>query len=77
MWASKEMSRRDGPELFKIDHDYRVPAPTAFDREKDWMERENVIDQYPEVAEKLELELHRFLRKYAPEAAMASLNLNA
>jgi hypothetical protein len=41
------------------------------------MERENVIDQYPEVAQKLELELHRFLRKYAPEPVDTSLNLNA
>jgi arylsulfatase A-like enzyme len=77
MWAPKEKSRRDGPELYRIDHGYQVPAPTAFDREKDWMERVNVIDRHPEVAEKLELELHRFLRKYAPVAPGASLNLNA
>ena len=28
------------------------------------MERENVIAQYPQVAEKMELELRRFLQQY-------------
>jgi len=77
MWAPEETSRRAGPELYKIDHDYKVPEPTKFKRNSHWMERENVIDQYPEIAEKLELRLCRFLRRYAPEAAKDSLDLNA
>jgi len=77
MWASEEKTRRSEPELYRINHEYRVPSPTEFDRTCDWMEKENVIDRYPEVAEKMELELLRFLRKYAPKAPGDSLNLNA
>ena len=64
MFAEEEHTHRSGPELYKINSTYKVPAPTEFNREKDWMERENVIDQYPEVAERLELHLNRFLLQY-------------
>jgi arylsulfatase A-like enzyme len=64
MFAAEEHTHRSGPELYKIDNTYKVPAPTEFNREKDWMERENVIHQYPEVAERMELHLNRFLLKY-------------
>jgi len=68
MFGPKEETNRPGPELYKIDPTYRVPAPTAFDREKDWMERENVIDQYPDVAERMELRLRRFMQQYSSGA---------
>ena len=35
------------------------------EKEKDWMERKNVIDQYPEVAERMELRLRRFMQRYS------------
>jgi arylsulfatase A-like enzyme len=76
-WAPEEKSRRVRPELYKIDHGYKAPSPIEFNRTRDWMEIENLVDRYPDVAEKLELELLRFLRKYAPKAAEASLDLNA
>ena len=64
MFAPEEETNRSGPELYKIDDAYRVPAPLAFDRKTDWMERENVIEQYPDVAEKMELRLRRFMQRY-------------
>ena len=64
MFGPEEETNRSGPELYKINPDYRVPAPTQFNRKTDWMERENVIDQHPEVAEKMELNLRRFLQTY-------------
>ena len=64
-YAPEEHTHRSGPELYKIDNGYRVPAPTQFNRTKDWMEKDNRIDRYPEVAERMELELSRFLLKYS------------
>ena len=64
MFAPEEETNRSGPELYKIDDTYKVPGPLEFNREKDWMERENVIAQYPQVADKMELELRRFLQQY-------------
>jgi len=68
MFGPEEDTNRSGPELYKIDPTYKVPSPTAFDRKKDWMERENVIEKYPDQAEKMELRLRRFLQAYGQEA---------
>jgi arylsulfatase A-like enzyme len=65
MWAPEEFSNRSGPELYKIDDDFKVPEPTKFNRKGDWMERENMIHRYPEVAERMELNLRRFLDEFS------------
>lgn len=65
MWAPEELSNRSGPELYKIDDDFKVPEPTKFNRKGDWMEREDMIHRYPEVAERMELKLRRFLDEFS------------
>lgn len=71
LWAPEELSNRSGPELYKIDDSFKVPKPTEFNRKRDWLERENVIDRYPEVAEKMELKLRRFLDTYREKGESA------
>jgi len=53
---------RQGPELYRFNPKYTPPEPRHYERE-DQAEKENIIDEEPELARELELKMLRFLAR--------------
>lgn len=63
---NREWTIRDKNWSFLLPIDGSRP-PELYDRREDPLEQKNVIEEYPEVAEQLELELYRFVQKLRQE----------
>jgi len=63
MWLKSPQvsSRKTKNELYRLDSSFVPPEPSKYDPNKDVAERENLIDEEPEIAERLELKLRRFI----------------
>jgi len=49
------------PELYRVAHDFIPPRPSQYDPERDVAEKENLIDNEPEVGNEMELVLRRYI----------------
>ncbi len=54
------------PELYKLDGSYSPPEPSEWDPERDVAESQNLIDERPDIARAMELDLRRFIQSLTP-----------
>ncbi len=54
------------PELYEVESEFVPPRPGNWLPDRDLAERENLIDEHPEIARSLELDLRRFVQSLKP-----------
>ena len=54
------------PELYRIRRDFLPPLPKEYDPERDIAEKENIIEEHPDIARSMELDLRRFIQALTP-----------
>ncbi len=56
------------PELYALKNDFCPPRPSEWVPDRDVAETKNVIEQHPEIARSMELDLRRFIQSLTPSA---------
>jgi len=60
-WFFQYSDKHRRSELYKLEGKISTPHPTKYQIEKDVYEKDNLVDEYPEKAEEMELKLRNFI----------------